>query len=134
MRSRRCQRQRLSRQAKLCFAESMHAQTAMIENGFVHLPEAAAWLAQYLHELTVFPHGKRDDQVESTPQMLDWYKQASGPTTDRGVFELHPQLAEEARGQHAAPARLVRLRAPRGVMHLRPIAGTIRNVAADGTV
>ena len=40
VRSRRCQRQRLSRQAKLCFAESMHAQTAMIENGFVHLPEA----------------------------------------------------------------------------------------------
>jgi hypothetical protein len=24
------------------------AQTAMIENGFVHLPEAAPWLAQYL--------------------------------------------------------------------------------------
>jgi hypothetical protein len=39
MRSRRCQRQRLSRQAKLCFAESMHARTAMIENGFVHLPK-----------------------------------------------------------------------------------------------
>src|SRR5437870_3992192 len=33
VRSRRCQRQRRSRQAKLCFAESMHAQTAMIENG-----------------------------------------------------------------------------------------------------
>src|SRR5438128_815178 len=31
VRSRRCQRQRRSRQAKLCFAESMHAQTAMIE-------------------------------------------------------------------------------------------------------
>ena len=38
MRSRRCHRQRLSRQAKLCFAESMHAQTAMIENGFVTSP------------------------------------------------------------------------------------------------
>jgi phage terminase large subunit-like protein len=52
MRSRRCQRQRLSRQAKLRFAASTHAQTAMIENGFVHLPEAAPWLAQYLAELT----------------------------------------------------------------------------------
>ena len=30
----------------------MHAQTAMIENGFVHLPKEAAWLAEYLHELT----------------------------------------------------------------------------------
>jgi predicted phage terminase large subunit-like protein len=33
----------------------MHAQTAMIENGFVHLPKEAAWLAEYLHELTAFP-------------------------------------------------------------------------------
>ena len=35
----------------------MHAQTAMIENGFVHLPKEAAWLAEYLHELTSFPKG-----------------------------------------------------------------------------
>jgi hypothetical protein len=74
IRSRRCQRQRLSRHAKLRFAESMHAQTAMIENGFVHLPKEAAWLAEYLHELTVFPKGKHDDQVDSSAQMLDWFK------------------------------------------------------------
>jgi predicted phage terminase large subunit-like protein len=49
----------------------MHAQTAMIENGFVHLPKEAAWLAEYLHELTVFPKGKHDEQVDSTAQMLD---------------------------------------------------------------
>ena len=42
----------------------LHAQTAMIENGFVYIPEAAPWLAEYLHELTVFPKGKHDDQVE----------------------------------------------------------------------
>jgi len=35
----------------------------MIENGFVRLPKKAAWLAEYLHELTVFPKGKHDDQV-----------------------------------------------------------------------
>jgi predicted phage terminase large subunit-like protein len=33
----------------------MHAQTAMIENGFVHLPKEAPWLAPYLHELAAFP-------------------------------------------------------------------------------
>ena len=27
----------------------MHAQTAVVENGFVHLPETAPWLAEYLH-------------------------------------------------------------------------------------
>jgi len=36
----------------------MHAQTAVIENGFVYLPKEAAWLAEYQHELTVFPKGK----------------------------------------------------------------------------
>ena len=49
----------------------VHAQTAMIENGFVHLLKEAAWLAEYVHELTIFPKGKHDDQVDSTAQMLD---------------------------------------------------------------
>ena len=54
----------------------MHAQTAMIENGFVHLPREAGWRAEYLHELTLFPSGKYDDQADSTAQLLDWLKQA----------------------------------------------------------
>ena len=33
----------------------LHAQTATIENGFVHLPREAHWLADYLHELVTFP-------------------------------------------------------------------------------
>ena len=56
----------------------MHARTAMIENGFVHLPKTAPWLAAYLHELTVFPNGRHDDQVDSTAQMLDWFKRGAG--------------------------------------------------------
>ena len=73
----------------------MHAQTAMIENGFVHLPKEAAWLAEYLHELTVFPKGKHDDQVDSTAQMLDWFKQASsGPSSNAGIWHLHKQQYE----------------------------------------
>jgi hypothetical protein len=67
----------------------------MIENGFVHLPEAAPWLAQYLHELTVFPHGKHDDQVDSTAQMLDWFKQAgSGPASNAGIWHWYKQQYE----------------------------------------
>jgi phage terminase large subunit-like protein len=27
-----------------------------------------------LNELTVFPHGRHDDQVDATAQMLDWFK------------------------------------------------------------
>jgi predicted phage terminase large subunit-like protein len=40
----------------------------MIENGFVSIPQNAPWLAEYLHEMTVFPNGKHDDQVDSTAQ------------------------------------------------------------------
>ena len=34
----------------------MHAQTAMIENGFVYLPEAAPWLAPYRRVMAVRSH------------------------------------------------------------------------------
>lgn len=50
----------------------MNAQTAQIESGMVYLPKAAPWLAQYVAELTTFPHGKHDDQVDSTSQALEW--------------------------------------------------------------
>ena len=56
----------------------LHAQTALIENGFVRIPEEAPWLAEYLHELTVFPNGKHDDQVDSTTQALDYLKIPNG--------------------------------------------------------
>jgi predicted phage terminase large subunit-like protein len=84
----------------------MHAQTAMIENGFVHLPKEAAWLAEYLHELTVFPNGKHDDQVDSTAQMLDWFKRAgSGPTTDAGIWLLYKQRYEAQQAGLQTPRR-----------------------------
>ena len=111
----------------------MHAQTAMIENGFVRLPDTAPWLTQYVHELTVFPNGKHDDQVDSTAQMLDWFKRASGPTSNTGMFELYRQRAEELRRGQASCA-LARLRAPRGVSCVQLLSGIRRNVAADGTV
>jgi predicted phage terminase large subunit-like protein len=85
----------------------MHAQTAMIENVFVHLPKDAGWLAEYLHELTVFPKGKHDDQVDSTAQMLDWLKRAgSGPSSDAGIWHLYKELAKQARTQTPKPAPL----------------------------
>jgi predicted phage terminase large subunit-like protein len=86
----------------------MHAQTAMIENGFVHLPKEAAWLPEYLHELTAFPKGKHDDQVDSTAQMLDWMKRAgSGPTSNAGIYQLYKELAE---GPQHTPSRYRRWR------------------------
>ena len=83
----------------------MHAQSAMIENGFVHLPKDAGWLAEYLHELSAFPRGKHDDQVDSTAQMLDWFKQAgSGPSSNAGIWHLYKQQYE-AQQTGSQPAR-----------------------------
>jgi len=62
----------------------LHAQTTLIENGFVRIPENAPWLAEYLHELTVFPNGKHDDQADSTAQFLDWFKK---PFPGQGHYE-----------------------------------------------
>ena len=55
----------------------LHSVTRTIENGFVHLPDKAEWLAEYLHEMTSFPKGKFDDQCDSTSQALDWIKSGS---------------------------------------------------------
>jgi predicted phage terminase large subunit-like protein len=70
----------------------LHAQTATIENGFVYVPESAPWLPEYLHEMTTFPKGKHDDQVDSTAQFLDWFKK---PFPGQGFFEYCRQKAEE---------------------------------------
>ena len=78
----------------------LHAQTAMIENGFVHIPETAPWLAEYLHELTVFPNGKHDDQADLTAQFLDWFKT---PMSCWGIFELTRQQAQELEQRRKPP-------------------------------
>src|SRR5215472_73955 len=72
----------------------LHAQTAMIENGFVHIPDTAPWHAEYLHELSVFPKGKHDDQVDSTAQFLDWFKK---PFPYQGLVEFMRMQAERLR-------------------------------------
>jgi len=70
----------------------LHAQTALIENGFVRIPEDAPWLAEYLHEMTVFPKGKHDDQADSTAQFLEWFKK---PFPSQGCWEYMRQRAQE---------------------------------------
>jgi predicted phage terminase large subunit-like protein len=78
----------------------MHAQTAMIENGFVYIPKTAPWLAEYLHEMTVFPNGKHDDQVDSTAQFLDWFKR---PFPGQGIFEYYRRRAAEEAERRRPP-------------------------------
>ena len=122
----------------------LHAQTAVIENGFVHIPETAPWLAEYLHELTVFPNGKHDDQADSTAQFLDWFKR---PFPGQGLYELMRIQAERARNRENLERRFhprdgqpgldrwrVRLRAPPGLGAVQTFSGQHIIVGLDGTI
>jgi predicted phage terminase large subunit-like protein len=71
----------------------LHAQSAVIENGFVWLPDEGHWLADYLAELTAFPACRHDDQVDSTAQALAWAKRRRGSAEE--WIEYYRRLAEE---------------------------------------
>jgi hypothetical protein len=107
MRSRRCRRQRLSRQAKLRFAESMHAQTAMIENGFVRLPKEAGWLAEYLHEVTAFPKGptRRPGRLDGPDARLVQAGQQR-PSSNAGIWHLYKERYEAQQAAASQPQKL----------------------------
>lgn len=83
----------------------MHSVTSTIENGFAHLPDKAAWLAEFLHELTTFPKGKNDDQADSTSQALDWFKNSAANEV-YGLLEYakqEEQRLKAAQGGAAIP-------------------------------
>jgi predicted phage terminase large subunit-like protein len=108
----------------------MHAQTAVIENGFVHIPEDAPWLAEYLHELAVFPNGKYDDQVDSTAQFLEWVNK---PMPDWVFFEVMRRRVQAFEQQHQDRERhRVLLEGPAG--HSAHLAGQLLEVASDRTL
>jgi hypothetical protein len=113
----------------------LHAQTGIIESGFVYLPETAPWLAEYLHEMTVFPMGKHDDQVDSTAQFLDWSQQK--PMKSWGLYELYRRRYEELqeRTKTTRTTTWVRVRPPPGNQFGSLYLGPNRdfNIRADGT-
>ena len=114
----------------------LHAQTAMIENGFVSIPQSAPWLAEYLHEMTVFPNGKHDDQVDSTAQFLDWFKK---PFPGQNIFELYRrehELKRQREPEKRKPPRPVnvRVKAPPGIGAVQTFSGRHINIGPDGIV
>jgi predicted phage terminase large subunit-like protein len=108
----------------------LNAQTGMIESGFVHIPEAAPWLAEYLHEMTVFPNGKHDDQVDSTAQFLDWLKR---PFPGQAFYEFARMQAERYRNPENPERFRVLLEGPIGTS-VQTLSGRHVNVASDGTL
>jgi predicted phage terminase large subunit-like protein len=51
-----------------------HSVTALFESGRVLFPQDAPWLANYLHELELFPAGAHDDQVDTTTMALRYLR------------------------------------------------------------
>ena len=60
------------------------AKTAALELRSIYLPEEASWLAEYLHEVTVFSKGKYDDQADSPLSSSNGYKK---PGPNDGYYE-----------------------------------------------
>jgi hypothetical protein len=95
----------------------LHAQSAVIENGFVFVPEEAPWLADYLAELTTFPAGRHDDQVDSTAQALAWARAKRGTGAEGWIeFYRRPDWLP-------LPPKRTRLKAPEGVSHVHVLSG-----------
>jgi Terminase RNaseH-like domain len=110
----------------------LHAQTATIENGFVHIPTSAHWLPDYLHEMSVFPNGRYDDQVDPTAQALAWTKVRP---PNWGIFEFYKMKVEaRKREQDADDGPMVRLLAPIGVGSLQTWSGRHLTVPEDRIV
>ena len=107
----------------------LHAQTTLIENGFVRIPENAPWLAEYLHELTVFPNGKHDDQADSTAQFLDWFKK---PFPGQGHYEWMRMEYERLQNQDRERHRVL-LKGTPGAS-VQTLSGQHLIAAWDGTL
>ena len=79
----------------------MHATSILFENGAVRLPRSAPWLSDYERELTTFPKGKHDDQVDSTSQALAWFQKAREVP---GITQYYDMLIRERDRQKEQPA------------------------------
>lgn len=66
----------------------------MIEAGRVFIPREAAWLAEYLHELEMFPRARYDDQVDSTSQALAWLHASNGPARFLAMLDEVDRIRE----------------------------------------
>ncbi len=103
----------------------MEGQTALIENGRVHVPREAHWLGVFLHEMMMFPKSRYDDQIDSVSQALDWARNRGRADN---IIEYYRREAEAIRGG-CPQAPSVRVRGP-GSLQL--ITGRVPLAEPDG--
>lgn len=66
------------------------AQSVRFESGQVHAPTEAPWLSGWISELLAFPHGRHDDQVDSTSQALHYLTGYTGHIKRAEVAQTRP--------------------------------------------
>jgi predicted phage terminase large subunit-like protein len=108
----------------------LHAQTATIENGFVYLPQEGHWLAEYVREMTTFPNGKYDDQVDSTSQALEWVKQRR---PGQGFLDYMREM-DEQRASIDDNSISVKMIAPRNSTYVQTVTGLSISIPEDGII
>jgi predicted phage terminase large subunit-like protein len=106
----------------------MEGQTAFIEAGGVYLPRKAHWLEAFLHEVSMFPKGRFDDQVDSMSQALHWGRN----DTCAGWFEYMREQSLRARGLWK-PAPTIRFHHDNPSMAIHTLAGRTLRPEPDGT-
>ena len=106
----------------------MSNQTAVIEAGGVLIPHAAPWLAEYLHELEMFPNGRFDDQVDSTSQAI---AHLGKPVPWQGLFDYY-RIEAEKHDTGRKLSRAVRMSGPPNIGGLLGINGDDYRLEADG--
>ncbi|MET4805590.1 phage terminase large subunit [Limibacillus sp. MBR-115] len=74
--------------------------TVPIENGTFRLPTRAPWLEAYIHELTIFPGGRHDDQVDATSLAL-WRLSQHQPHD--GLIQYYKRCLENKESKKAEP-------------------------------
>ena len=74
----------------------LHAQTAIIDERLVRIPESASWLGEYLHEMAVFPNSKYDDRSTQPPSSLTGSRSRS---PYQGLYEYYRQEVAKLEAQ-----------------------------------
>jgi predicted phage terminase large subunit-like protein len=74
-----------------------YSATPLIEAGKVLLPESAAWLFDYIEELSAFPNAEHDDQVDSTTQALSWMRTGQAQAETVVVYDALREVESRLR-------------------------------------
>lgn len=78
--------------------ERFTTQIERLRDGCFRLPAEAPWLADFQREMTSFPNGKHDDQVDALVQFLDWLgnRQAQAMMHKRNGHDRRRQTGSSA--------------------------------------